>query len=360
MRIRHKQNACLNCGYRLNSEIYNYCPSCGQENTNMNLSFGRLIVDFVSNVFALDSRFVNSFGPFFLKPGFLTNRFNEGKRASYASPVRLYLIISLFFFFALSLAGKRFSSELEKNRDLISADITLPDPDEPTLAVPDSVKKQLQAISREADFFDAQDSLELNLDSPDLTGSRSGNFGLSGESWATYNRLKDNRRISDDMLFDSLKLETSSNTAKFLIRQFIRIERADSQIVVDFVTKNLPILMFLMLPIFALILKLLYVRRRFLYINHLIHAIHLHCMAYIIYGSAIIFLLSDVDSDQAKGWVITISILLVTVYSFISFLRVYGQRWGKTLVKFCLLGWIYSCCLLFGTISEMLISFLLF
>lgn len=104
MRIRHKTILCLNCSRTL-GEIYNYCPNCGQENNNINISFGTLAGEAISTLFAIDGRLAKSIRPFFFKPGYLTNRFNEGKRAAYFHPVRMYVFVSLFYFFVLSIIG---------------------------------------------------------------------------------------------------------------------------------------------------------------------------------------------------------------------------------------------------------------
>ena len=106
MRIRRKANNCLNCGATLDT-VYNYCPNCGQENNNNSVSFGTLVFDFFSNYFALDSKFSKSIKPFFIYPGYLTNKFIVGQRASFVNPVRLYLIISLFYFLIFSFVGTR-------------------------------------------------------------------------------------------------------------------------------------------------------------------------------------------------------------------------------------------------------------
>ena len=104
MKIRRKTNCCLNCNHTL-SEVYNFCPHCGQENNDNNVSFGTFIGDFFSNYFSFDTRIGRSIQPFFLRPGYLTNQFNEGKRMRYMHPLRLYLIVSLvFFFFSISLS----------------------------------------------------------------------------------------------------------------------------------------------------------------------------------------------------------------------------------------------------------------
>ncbi|MEQ8812353.1 MAG: DUF3667 domain-containing protein [Imperialibacter sp.] len=376
MRRRRKQNACLNCGYPLNSEIYNYCPSCGQENTNTNISFGQLLYDFFNNAFSFDSRFTNSLIPFFFKPGWLTLRFNEGKRASYANPVRLYLVISLFYFFVLNMVGKKITRDIETKmaqQEAANPDLNfsfgpnlLTGTD--SLHVMDSLKAELVQLNQEELDSNTKAAIEslgikksLDPIKVDTDGEKEGSFfGISAENWNTYNRLKDDRKLTDEMLYDSLDLTANTTTEQFLARQIIRVNRGDKQTLVELVTKNLPILMFIMLPIFALILKLLYIRRNILYVHHIMHAIHLHSFAYIIYGlSLIIIMLSDGESSLGD-WAGGLGFTFVTTYAYYSLKRVYGQGWFKTITKFILLGWIYSWMLFIGIMAELLISFLLF
>lgn len=53
--------------------------------------------------FELDSRLVRTIGLLLFKPGELALEFTRNRRASYVSPFRLYLFVSLLFFFLLSL-----------------------------------------------------------------------------------------------------------------------------------------------------------------------------------------------------------------------------------------------------------------
>ncbi|MEN8250200.1 MAG: DUF3667 domain-containing protein [Bacteroidota bacterium] len=101
-RKRRKSDHCLNCGAEYEEKV-NYCPHCGQENNHNKVSIGTLIIDFLNNYFSFDSKFVNSLLPFFFQPGYLTRKFTEGKRTSFVNPIRLYLIISLLFFFVFSM-----------------------------------------------------------------------------------------------------------------------------------------------------------------------------------------------------------------------------------------------------------------
>ena len=95
--MRRPGNKCLDCGQKL-EEKDNYCPNCGQENSEKQLSLKNLLEDFLSNYFSFDSKLGRSLWFFFLKPGYLTSSYNEGKRIRYIRPLRLYLIITFLFF----------------------------------------------------------------------------------------------------------------------------------------------------------------------------------------------------------------------------------------------------------------------
>ncbi len=116
---RTKTDYCLNCGHQT-GDLVEFCPLCGQENSAHNIPSTQLIGEFLSNYLALDSRFLSSLKPFFFKPGFLTNRFNEGLRVRYTNPVRLYVVTSVIYFFIMSLyLGEIITTSLENNPDNI-------------------------------------------------------------------------------------------------------------------------------------------------------------------------------------------------------------------------------------------------
>jgi hypothetical protein len=102
---QRKKTYCQNCHYPLTSN-YNFCPQCGQENTDKRVAFNTLVQEFFANFIAYDSRLVKTVIPFLFKPGFLTNEFNDGRRVKYMHPLRLYFIVSFFYFFALALVYK--------------------------------------------------------------------------------------------------------------------------------------------------------------------------------------------------------------------------------------------------------------
>ena len=120
---QRRSTVCRNCSSPLKEE-YNYCPVCGQSNTNNNITFWILMKEFVDNYLGLDSKMAHSFVPFLFNPGALTNRFHEGRIKHFIHPVRLYLVMSLFYFFTISYLLSRFDlRSFEDEAEITSASI---------------------------------------------------------------------------------------------------------------------------------------------------------------------------------------------------------------------------------------------
>ena len=94
---------CANCGHPSSGR---YCPKCGQNDRNYIRSLPPLLGDILKETFELDSRIRRTVKPLFLRPGELASEFSRSRRARYVSPVRLYLVASIGFFFLVSLAGE--------------------------------------------------------------------------------------------------------------------------------------------------------------------------------------------------------------------------------------------------------------
>jgi hypothetical protein len=111
---------------------------------------------------------------------------------------------------------------------------------------------------------------------------------------------------------------------------------------------RLPYLLFISLPIFALILKLLYIRRRqFYYVDHAIFSIHHYIFSFIILLA--IFLLGAAKQNYGVHWLRVAQVILIIVwpiYLYIAMLNFYKQGWFKTFIKFSLLNLLGSLSLL--------------
>lgn len=350
---RRKDKHCLNCGAEFDDH-YNYCPHCGQENNHNQVSFGTLILDFLNNYFSFDSKFSLSLLPFFLEPGYLTKKFIEGKRSSFVNPIRLYLVVSLIFFFVFSMVS---TDIVQEGIDDISQEAE---------ALPDSAQAVLDNVM-------AGDLSSFEYDSlykfvPEANDSTNNNFGFTvqkpdstnefftEENIGVYMRLRNDYTVSVDRMLDSLETSSLSAFQYNLAKQLVRLDRAESQIVISHLLKNLPLMMLFTLPIFAFLLKLFYIRRNQYYITHLVHALHLHSFAYLIYGFAFVMAMYWVPEGSASFWTIFLSMVLVSTHSYFSFLNVYGQKWFKTFMKFNIIGFLYSWLLLAAILIEMFFS----
>ena len=97
-----KKKLCPNCENSFNVD-YDFCPHCGQKNKDIKLGFKYLISDFLSGSLNIDSKFFKTFRYLLFRPAFLSQEFIKGKYNSYLSPIRMYLLVSLVYFFILSV-----------------------------------------------------------------------------------------------------------------------------------------------------------------------------------------------------------------------------------------------------------------
>jgi len=89
--------------------------------------------------------------------------------------------------------------------------------------------------------------------------------------------------------------------------------------------------MFALLPLYALLLKLVYFNRRMRWSEHLVFALHLHAF---IFAMVIVQLTSI-------SWAKDLAILAMPIYSIVALQVVYGGRWWATTLRVMTLGFLY-------------------
>jgi len=194
---------CLNCGEVV---LGRYCHHCGQHVGEHNKGVWPFIQEFLEEFIRLDSKFLRTLVPLFLKPGFLTREWVAGKRVRYITPLKLYVSLSALCFLAISLTS---------SRDLIRVDSTPP---------------KMPAVAQKAIEEDAKQpktSFERMIEKP----------------------------------FQKLKFDGPDGAAN--VKEF------GDKFIGRLSTANL-----ILLPIFALLFKLLYIRRSRFYVEHLVFALH--------------------------------------------------------------------------------------
>ena len=106
---------------------------------------------------------------------------------------------------------------------------------------------------------------------------------------------------------------------------------------------NVPYMVLCCIPLFAFVLKILYLRKHVFYIDHLVYALHIHTFAYL---AIMLIVLATVGlnrtvPDVLAGWIVGLLWTIFAVQIFLSIRRVYRQGWFLTVFKFFVGGFIY-------------------
>lgn len=91
---------CLNCGALRAGE---YCGECGQRDIEPRPTMRELLHEVAEELLGWDGKLVRTFRLLIAKPGALTKEYLAGKRASYISPLRVYLACSVIAFFVAAV-----------------------------------------------------------------------------------------------------------------------------------------------------------------------------------------------------------------------------------------------------------------
>ncbi len=267
---------CLDCGAELHGE---FCSYCGQHNINLNVPAKELAKEFGEELFSFDERLLRSLRPFFFQPGFLTQEFIAGKRRRYISPFKLYFFMSFLFFFSITFFSDKNAAS---GQQIVLADSTLHTAGVDTLI---HFKENNIVVT------EGSDSLKIK--------------SLLGERFTKgVKKLKEN----PEQFMDSLR-------------------------------EHAPQLIFVLLPIFALILKLLYVRSNIYYITHIVFTFYFHAFIFLIF--TVIMVLDHLGSKMLSDYS-TVLVFGIPIHLFVGMRRTYQQSRGKTFLKFTLLGFAYG------------------
>lgn len=317
---------CENCGHEFQGH---FCPNCGQEVAEFNRPFGFVIYDFVGNFFAFDTRFFQTFKYLLFRPGFLTSEFFQGRRVRYSPPFRIFVFLSFILFILLQ-------SLTEQTLDTVP-DVKINNQDEGVKLKNNLVLKADISTAADSTFQISPDSLALFPVLPGDT-AQTGDEELNVDlAIFASGKIRDNLQKMAD--YFQAKLEKTNDPEKRkMYNSYIAMCRAP-EMVISNVMKYMSWAFFILLPLFALVLKLFYFRRKQLYIRHLLFSIHLH--------SYLFFILILVASLKLifEGGTTAINLALLLsfpLYFVLAMKKFYGQGWGKVLMKFVGVSFIYN------------------
>ena len=360
--------ACQNCGEPL---LGPHCYRCGQPVNGLVRHFSSILGDFLDSVLNIDARIFRTLGPLFTRPAYLSLEYFAGRRVRYVSPVRLFVFLSLVTFFVAqmmltlgdgtinfgdddAIGSATTVAQVERLRDA-----SLKKLDAARVSIPDNVPGARNGVDAGATAIrnKAQERIDALRAAaaagepvpPPMDDDSTISFN-DGKPWdPKTNPL----HVGWAPAFANDWLNAQVGRAK---NNIARVKR-DPNLMKDAVLSALPSTLFVLLPLFAVLLKVLYVFRRRLYMEHLIVALHSH--AFLCGSLLLVFATMAIRNafPAVSGLMRTLEVLLfawMPLYLLLMQKRVYAQGWPMTLLKYCVLGFCYVILLSIGVALTVL------
>ncbi|MGM5471192.1 DUF3667 domain-containing protein [Flavobacteriaceae bacterium LMO-SS05] len=324
---------CPNCEKEFEAG-FEFCPHCGQKAKD-ELTLKVLFYNTIANYFSFDARFIKSFIPLMVKPGYLAKKFLEGKRLLFLHPAQMYLFISVIFFFLYSFNVRETVQEVDQNFKNISINKETQDSIESKKPVIDSVQlDKLMAPIKEHKRVTGMNDQEIKeLDS--IIKSENNNQRANNFLNFDFNEKKIDSLIAIDAPnTDIYKAMGMSDDAGFFTRkiytQMLKFykDRGLGSILQTFYD-SVPLAMFFLLPIFAFILKIFYFRKgRFS--HHLVFSFYFFSFLFTVFS---ILVFANLFWKDFPDWITTLVVLSTYFYLFLAIKRFYGQGWLLSFFK---------------------------
>ena len=243
-----------------------YCPGCGQRQVERLVSTRRMIGELLEDSFSLEARLPRTAVGLLFRPGFLTREYTAGRIVRYVQPVRLYIVASLAFFLVLSLVA-----DFDRLWDAVRVRVE---------------------DARDQDYV----LIRLGITEADVPAP-----------------LKPAMRAWERQEAELNGLE----------------RREGLRVIYDATLAAIPPVLFLLVPVFALVLKGLYRRR--LFVEHALFVLHFHALGFLLAALALVV--------RAPA-VLLILFAWLAIWLFLGLRRVYGEREPstRTLFKYLVLG----------------------
>ena len=330
-----KEKNCLNC----NAQVYDrFCHICGQENIEPKESAWHLVTHFFEDITHFDGKFFTSLKYLVLRPGFLSREYMMGRRASHLNPIRMYIFTSAFFFlifFSLYKFEPSKATVTTVDNGVVKATVE---------ALKQMNKKDYNAfvdelVKNDSTLRFAYDSARYFKYLDSISNAATTKIRFSPSKYKT-------RKEYDSALAhgkDHNWFERQVTYRQFELRErFKGDNRAMLTAIMDKLMHSLPQILFITLPLFAFLLKLLYLRRKqFYYVNHAIFTIHLFVFVFI--ALLITFGIGKLNDTLHYGWLSflnTIIVLFIFFYNYKAMRNFYQQGRAKTIAKFLILHFV--------------------
>ncbi len=360
---------CGNCGVPL---LGPHCHACGQPVKGLVRHFSSIVGDLLDSVFDLDTRIVRTIGPLFAKPGCITREYFAGRRVRYVSPVRLFFFLTIVAIFAAQLSFDGADLDIDTDDNAISSAMTVAEVEAQRdaalkgIAVGRKTAENAAGATIGADFGEevirdtAQSRIKALREAqakgeppskPDAAGFRFGD--------GTWDPKTNPFKVAWLPGFANHWLNAQAGRANSNIARI----KDDPSAYKNAALGAVPTTLFVLVPVFALMLKLAYAFKRRLYMEHLIVALHSHAFLALSVLLLILTLsLEDWLAPQATllrtmfDWTEGLLVAWMPIYLLLMQKRVYAQGWPMTLLKFFVLGICYLVLLSFAIAISMAVG----
>ena len=313
------ESICPNCG-ALRSNTF--CAVCGQNSRDYNESIWVVLRDAVAELFELDGKVIRSMRTIVMSPGQLSVEFAANRRANFVNPFRLFIFTSIAWFFLFSISFS--PPEQRPLRDgVLRERMVQPDGEELRIL---EVREGLQAI-REV-----------------LKGHRTGGMNA-------ILRLPPDARQKRTLL-SMAQFYQSDHGMPFWVEELVANLMIDALgspgDLVDEALDNLPLMMFVLLPWYTLVLGLIYLNKHYRLIHNLVFAIHVHAFAFLLLSVSLLTPGDGRGQAESSAWDTfwgTVDfglVLLLFIHTYFAFKRFYGDGVVKTGLKYLIVGFFYS------------------
>ncbi|MFT4654711.1 MAG: hypothetical protein ACI82S_002369 [Patiriisocius sp.] len=380
------QSTCSNCHAIITGP---YCSQCGQSSESSIKYFWTVVLHILDDIFSFDSRASRTIWPLFTRPGFLTNEYFQGHRVQYVPPLRLYLFISIIFFITL----KFFAASENNNLIRLNND-----------------EKALTQVSSHIVELEQQHELLKNKENPEEKHLQA--MQLAEQNIQKFKGYQNDLSVADNklvkaiatelLILEFIKLETNQplsenrqNRYTILTSQLNKTRKGEkinllsignnsdgsisfaflppdkNQLLNEYASKleekaskalaegagqllqqaisKLPQLMFLLLPLFAVLLKIMYLFSGRYYMEHLTVALHSH--SFVFFNILVLEIVDMLQNtffktspilDYIPTGLSIVLLIWVPIYLFIMQKRVYKQGYVMTLAKYLIVGIAYT------------------
>lgn len=337
-----KVGHCANCGHPM---IGPYCAVCGQPLNTHRRSVTHLLHEVVKDLASFDSRILRTAKALLVEPGELPKAFREGRTQRYMPAIRLYLFVSLLFFLFVSVTGVAIMQfDLKVDTFTMVADkagnIT---------KIENGVRKPMEDFKADAKgnvYLADEDVPHIPVPGLKADGSKTNTvtdtvrfFQRIGTGHAKL--TPEGQAVVAQLRADAAKDHEHSKS------QWVATTVADAmqKLQSDPAALNgplmvwIPQILFLLLPLYALLLAAFYWRKRreFYFVDHMVFSLTIHTFFF-----ATLIAAAIAAQFISGKWVALFVVAAVGLYVLFSLKKFYGQNWLWTGLKFAGISFIYS------------------